>query len=423
MFLDAVRNLDLKAADILVKKYPKLLDGHISLHYPLGRTYQYRDKQRDLGVETVTEAILSNGTYGQCQFIMKHILSQRLAGPKFSTRSQWKMLQSWYRSHRFRDNHTSACEEGGPEWRRCPLNPDEYRALLLGNILRNHPDRKALWSVIDTQIASGHSRSTKYLKLAIDSSNTEALVELLERGWRVNGSLRHCLDTPLQCALKWERSFGLPIEGLDLLIEMHGVSGPPALQGPLLETHQDIYRKYDDARKQPVVELYRRKMAEAATILREHGGRVSPAGRAVLGWAYILHTLLYAVVLPLVLVYATQGVWHDMSLGQKFGFAYLWTLLSYSFPHVSWLGFDTSPYNWLSESILSGFKYVCFLFHHIGLPYVVVRYGWRPIRSCDYFVDNGRLGSTCVDFTFLLPIVVAGIEAVILLVMFFIHEV
>lgn len=431
-------NLDLKAADILVKKYPKLLNSYCRWRPSFRQQASFLPEFQDPGSTTVTDVVLLIGTYEQCQFIMKHMLSQRSAGSGFPKRSKWKRLQSWWRFHRFRENHTAHEEEGGPAWRRCPLDPEEYSALLSGNILRNDPERKALWSVIDTQIASGHSLSAKYLKMAIDSSNTEALVELLDRGWKVNGSWRHCLDTPLQRALKrddWQtwslRMLSDYPERLDALVELHSMFGPPALQGPDLETHREIYREYTNARRVQVAELYSRKMAEAATILRERGGRVSlfssstwatsAAGRAVRAWVFILHTLLYAFVLPLVLVYATRGVWHDMSIGQKFGFAWLWTLLSYFVPHFWILKKLAATSSVGVQSFWIGLCSVVFLFHHVGLPYLVVRHGWRPIRSCDYWVENGELGSTCRDFTFLLPLIVAGIEFVATSVFLFIQ--
>ncbi|KAL1846417.1 hypothetical protein Daus18300_014260 [Diaporthe australafricana] len=242
--------------------------------------------------------------------------------------------------------------------------------------------------------------------MAIDSPNTEALVELLDRGWRVNGSWRSFFDTPLQYALKRANYYeDYDDSKIDGLIEMHGMVVPPALQGPHLETHTDIYKRYTGVRRSQAAELYRRKLAEATTILCERGGRVSPfssiagttsaAGRAVRPWAIILHTLLYAVALPLVLVYATRGIWHDMSVGQKFGFAYLWTLLSYFVPHCSM--FDNKevssfvhivPKPSPNECFIRALYFIAFLFNHVGLPYIVVRHGWRPIRSCDYFVEN-----------------------------------
>lgn len=357
--------------------------------------------------------------------MMKHMISQRSVGSGFPVRSRWKRLQSLWRFHRFRQNHTANNEEGGPGWHRCPLDSEEYNALLLGNILRNDPNRKALWSVINTQIASGHSRSAQYLKKAVGVSNTEALVELLDRGWRVNGSWRHCLDTPLQHALKKDNLLKAALRTnelgwLDALSEIHGVVGPPALQQPYLDTHRGIYRTYLNARRAQADELYSSKMDEAATILRKYGGRVSlfssttrtisAAGRTIRAWASILHSLLYAVVFPLVLIYAPHGVWHDMSAGQKFGFAYLWTLLSYFFPHFSNFKKVATVSPVVAESFWIGICSIVFLLNHVGLPYLVVGHGWRPIRSCHYFVENDELGSTCKDFTFLLPLITAGIE-------------
>lgn len=430
MFLEAVSNLDLKAADILVKKYPKLLNSHCRARDSIPpRLFSIFAFDYDC-IKAVTDVVLLTGTYEQCQFIMKHMLSQRSVGSGFPERSRWKRLQSLSLFHRFRhDRKATYEEEGGPEWHRCPLDSDEYNALLLGNILRNDPNRKALWSVISTQIASGHSRSAQYLKKAVEVSNTEALVELLDRGWRVNGSWRHCLDTPLQHALMKDNLLMAASSRddwwLDALIELHGVFGAPALQGPRLGTHHQIYMAYQGARRIQALDLCRLKIDEAAAILRKYGGRVSlfssttrtisAAGGAVLAWAFILHSLLYAVVLPLVLIYAPQGVWHDMSTGQKFGFAYLWTLISYFVPHF-WIFKSVateSADSVVAQSFEIGWCSIVFLFNHVGLPYLVVGRGWRPIRSCNYFVENDELGSTCKDFTFLLPLITAGIEVVV----------
>ncbi|KAF6807634.1 hypothetical protein CSOJ01_08075 [Colletotrichum sojae] len=313
-----------------------------------------------------------------------------------------------------------------------PSPPDiVFYGLGLGNIIRNRPDRKALWNVVIAQISTGHSISGDHLKLAVDCSNTEALREMLDMGCAVNGLWRDYFDTPLQHALDSHSRCDKLKEDLEIdsrsftpaqqnmVMDLHGTDGPPALRDPNPQTHSEIYNEYYEIRRDQLVNLYLQKLNEATTILREHGGRTSPfpfftKWVALRAWTISLQALLYLGVLPNVLVFATQKGWQQATMGQKFAFAYLWALLSYAVPPVQHLGFLMGWIERRTRIFLYIFFPAIFLFNHIGVPYIVIGHGWRPFRSCEYFVENDQLGSKCVDYTFLLPLAVAGLELAIL---------
>ncbi|KAH7375859.1 hypothetical protein B0T11DRAFT_323827 [Plectosphaerella cucumerina] len=326
-------------------------------------------------------------------------------------------------------------EDNVPAWQRCPLTLEEYDALLTGNIMRNTAERQVLWSVIDAQLKNGHPRSTRYLMMAVDATNIQALDALLDRGWSINGTWRNYFHMPLQrTTRRWNanyRSGKKPHHRhLLALTELHGIEGPPELAGPALQTHSDIYHEYHRSRESYAYALYDTKMSAAATLLSERGARVSPfagvfvdisrfkgyttRGDTIIAWFLILHTLAYVAILPLAIVYGTDryGTWEGMTRGQKFGFVYLWALLSYLMPHWGLFG-EADGFTSTGGQVL--WLLLClatFIFNHVGLPYLVIAHRWRPFQSCEYFVDNGALGKTCTNLSFLLPMAVGGVEAI-----------
>lgn len=438
--LNAITDMNFKAAAMLLIVVPEGL--HLKYHVrwdPPGNIFYGMDikgtpnRLAENRPRTVAQKILSTGSYDQCRFVLGHLLTQRSSGIGYHQQNGWSRVLRWWQFRSIR--RPTNGEESVPEWYRCPLDSTEYDALLTGNIIRNRPDRKALWNVVVAQISTGHSISVDHLKLAVDCSNTEALREMLDIGCAVNGSWRDYTTTPLQHALGihsrcedmmeellYRRSFSPSQQ--DMLMDLHGMDGPPSLRDPDLQTHSEIYSKYSGIRQEQFVNLYMQKLSEAITILREHGGRISPFSfvteRVTLeAWKTILHALLYAGFLPNVLVSATQASWQQATTGQKFAFAYLWALTSYSIPPVL---HSASLLRWVERStriaLLTLYPAI-FLFNHIVLPYVVIGHGWRPFQSCDYFAEDDQLGSTCVDYTFLLPLAVAGVEMAILSVVFF----
>jgi hypothetical protein len=128
--------------------------------------------------------VLSEGSYEQCRFVMEHLLPLRIAGLTTG-------------DHRFWSNEKSQSQEDGVlKWTRCPLSAAELDCLLQGNIKMPRPDRQPLWDAIEAQRKMGQPASVSYLHMAILHGNTDALEEMLRRGWNANGPWWGRLRTP-----------------------------------------------------------------------------------------------------------------------------------------------------------------------------------------------------------------------------------
>ncbi|KAI1274067.1 hypothetical protein F5Y07DRAFT_223980 [Xylaria sp. FL0933] len=352
--------------------------------------------------------VLRRGSYRQCRFVMERLLPLRTCR---NCRKAGNESVS-------REKHKSE-EEGLQQWTRCPLSREEYHQLVRGNIRDKGIDRKDLWNVVEIQAELGHPRSVSYLREAILHGNTEALEEMLRRGWDPNGPLWARLQTPLhyaQSLTKLSGHFG----------ELFKAWNPdlPQTDWKNSRSHAVVYQAYQKQHEGNHWTEWTNRLKTSEEILRVHGGKVVPMAaiftsenETLRAWLSISLVLIYTLLFPLTFTYATEGTWTTMSVGQKLGFSYLWSLLSVSLPPlppVSLLFNDyigTNITDWIPPSLF-------FLVNHIVLPVLIIQVNWRPFLSChDVLVNTGVDGTCesvtrCTNYSFLLPLAAAGIELV-----------
>ncbi|KAI1419578.1 hypothetical protein F5Y12DRAFT_720547 [Xylaria sp. FL1777] len=268
------------------------------------------------------QEILRQGSYGQCRFVMERLLPLR------TCRNSAGMEHGSMPQERY-----SSREDGVQEWTRCPLSQDEFHQLVIGNIRGQSSNRKDLWNVVETQAKIGHSRSVRYLRLAILYGNTEALEEMLRRGWNPNGPVWARLQTPLQYCQNVKRFSGN-------FVNLFKAWNPdlPQTDWKNSRTHAVVYEEY---RKQEIGHNWNEwnaRLKKSQAILRSYGGKIPPAAailaaenKTLRAWSLIAFVLLYGVVIPPTFTYATERTWTSMSTGQKLGFSYLWSVLSIGF--------------------------------------------------------------------------------------------
>ncbi|KAI1345647.1 hypothetical protein F5Y01DRAFT_320549 [Xylaria sp. FL0043] len=232
-----------------------------------------------------------------------------------------------------REKHKSE-GEGVQQWTRCPPSREEYHQLVRGNIRDKGIDRKDLWSVVEIQAELGHPRSISYLREAILHGNTEALEEMLRRGWDPNGPPWARLQTPIhyaQSLTKLSSHFG----------ELFKAWNPnlPQTDWKNSRSHAVVYQAYQKQHEGNHWTEWTSRLKTSEEILRSHGGKVLPAAaiftsenETLRAWLFISLVLIYTLLFPLTFTYATEGTWTTMSVGQKPGFSYLWRLMSISLP-------------------------------------------------------------------------------------------
>ncbi|KAH0541251.1 hypothetical protein FGG08_004256 [Glutinoglossum americanum] len=180
------------AADLILQRYPKTLGQSVRVIPP------YLRNRRPAGAllpwesnlirsEVLPESfplihyILLIGSYKHCAYLLR-ILQE-------TGRSSAKGHRLSIRRQRRTATVTSEAGLGG--WDSLRLQHQEYHFLL---------DRAALWGVVSSQVAQGHSTDWYYLRLALFYANKRAVEELLERGWNANGPIWACFITPLMLA-------------------------------------------------------------------------------------------------------------------------------------------------------------------------------------------------------------------------------
>jgi hypothetical protein len=111
------------------------------------------------------------------------------------------------------------------------------------------------------------------------------------------------------------------------------------------------------------------------------------------------------------MVYGTTDIWTTMTIGQKFGFVYLWSLLAFVLPplFLAW-NYPFEPENsYFVYAILT----IVFLINSFGVPVAIMRLNLRPFLSCKEVVDHCLGIQHCTNYSFLLPLAVAGVECLV----------
>lgn len=394
-------------ANAITTRYPELWS--LSSNNSTPQIYLYHIERQieshytSIGImkPSTVESILCAGSYEQCQFVLKNILSSRTCPSKTSGLRALKQM-------------THSEDDGVPQWMRCPLSTDEFNELVYGNI-SYRDDRQALWDVIGEQVALGHSTSVEHLKIAISQGDADALEQMLSRGWNSNGHLWSYFSPPLrfvQTLSKHDYQFKAMMDTLYRDLPQNEWIGSA--------THATVYKAYQKQRQLFSDKEIAIRFERCRKTLIEHGARVplivtyfSKFWQTLLVWAYIICALTYFIVLPPCLVYLTTDVWDGASTSQKFGFAYLWAALSFSFP-FGFLGLgryigpkQDIPTVSLSISLIS---ILFLLVNDFLLPITIIRLNWKPFLSCSVVPDDGISSPVCTDYSFLLPLVIAGLE-------------
>lgn len=352
------------------------------------------------GLPTIP-AILSCGSYKQCQFVLKNILSSRAYPSKTSGLRTSKQVE-----------HSE--DDGVPPWMRCPLSSEEFNILVDGNI-SYRDDRQALWNVIGEQVALGHSTSVEHLKIAISQGDADALEQMLSRGWNSNGHLGTYFSPPLQFVYALSKRESGFMNAMNWLYR-----DLPQDEWIDSATHATVYMAYRKQRKMFSDKEITARTERCRKTLIEHGARVpwivtylSTFRQTLLVWACIICALTYFIVLPPCLVYLTTNVWDDMSTGQKFGFAYLWAALSFFFP----FGFLMLTWGQIVDPDeifgVSWFSVLFLIINDFTLPISIIRLNWKPFLSCNKVLEDQSMPPGCADYSFLLPLVIAAVELLI----------
>jgi hypothetical protein len=413
---DTILKSFFKAAELIAGRFPKLWTTSMIIQarsqMPIELIRRYIDSEDVLRIQngTVVEAVLYEGSYEQVQFVLKALRSWRKPNPRPWPAGQLLGHRQWKRNTP--GDVPSQWQQGGVLLRK------EYHALLTGNIRRVRDDREPLWSVIAQEADSGHSKSTSYLYAAIRYCNTEALGKMLELGWKANLPLSFLRGSPLQLVnFMLEEAKEAPPQWkptppvFDMLQRISG----PMMAGNMRETSQSyLYTRYWDTQNQLFRQFWKKKLEEIRDVLISHGALASRyltmGSFTVSNLAVMAYIAVYALFLPLLLVYATEDVWTSMTRSQKLGFMYSWSLIATLLPAIPLV--TKGPPNRFQHGLIIWYA-TCgafFLVNHIVLPVLVIHHNWRPFLSCRLARDCKL---DCDNFTFLLPLVLGAMEYVL----------
>jgi hypothetical protein len=422
-FTKSILNSSSAIATSIAKQFPEIWSPPKS-RYPVYKSDSGLDVEFAPGffaLDWGIKRVLCSGSYEQVQFVLKGILPLR----SLHTARKFK------KSAKAGKCHTQ--EDGIPEWTRCPLSHQEYTHLLSGTIGVFRPDREALWNVIQEQITLGHSTSMYYLRYAIMSGDTNALEQMLSRGWCANGPFWAYFMPPLQFCQQVLESYSKYSENLFLLTnkvgELARFLNPDLPQDDWISssTHKTVYSEYKKQRDDRDRIEWESRHKKCQEIIRKHGGKISPlvtllrkASVTTKAWALIVYILLYTVVIPLSVVYATNGTWTSMSTGQKFGFIYLWAPLAALLSPILFFG-DDGDVSAASGAKLAWFGWWLLIFavNNFVLPVLIIVVNWRPFQGCKSFIQDGTISTKCTDYSFLLPLAFAAVELLLSYVSYF----
>lgn len=349
--------------------------------------------------------ILCCGSYEQCQFLLKKVL------PKRTNRSKTSGIRASKQA-------THSEDDGVPQWTKCPLSRKEFSELVSGNI-RFSADRQSLWNVIEEQVRLGHSTSMLHLRVAIRQGNTDALEQMLSRGWNSNGDLWSYFSPLLLLVQKLSNlEHFLRHDDYDFKMLIAALyPGLPQDEWIGSATHPTVYKEYQRQLKIFTTKEWTTRMEMCRKTLVEHGARIpsivtyfTKFGQRVLVWSFIASFLMYFIVLPPCLVYLTTSVWDGMSIGQKFGFVYLWAALAFSTP-FGFIIFEWDNIAFRTEKLgVSLISALFLLVNNFLLPVFIIRLNWKPFRSCETPFTDGSMSPVCTNYSFLLPLPMTVLE-------------
>ncbi|RYP36004.1 hypothetical protein DL767_003571 [Monosporascus sp. MG133] len=434
-----ILNSSFKAAAILATGCPKLWSvsgkwSNLDIPYTLTLYSSFLIRGRSLYEGHVVKMLLHAGSYEQCQFVLKQLLSIRTSSgisPSYLLSLPLRFIggvgSGWDRPGRLggkRSRGDDPNDDGIPPWHECPLTRDEYMALLRGNIFRNRANRRGLWDIIMAQAKCGHPQARSHLQSAIECGNVDAVREMLDRGWTFKGP-SWCFGLSLWSPLWYIDALRREEEPtiVDGLIEAMEEDSLPELQYLGLGTHLDVYSQYDTLRRNAIFKFRLERLDEIRQFLCDRGVRGGPmllafrsrstaVDKMMKAWACIVYVLCYAVLLPLMLFYGTANTWMSMTHGQKLGFSYLWSAIAVLLPPLPVLPLAGNPANGrVGGAVYYATIVVLFITNHIVIPFCIIRLNWSPFFSCKAAVlVEGELIQSCTNYSFLVPLVAATLE-------------
>ncbi|KAI3337493.1 hypothetical protein HD806DRAFT_543120 [Xylariaceae sp. AK1471] len=371
---------------------------------------------------TVATSVFAHGSYEQCQFMMKRLLPLRGSVRASKSRLRWMKAKE------------HSAESAVPDWTRCKLSEVEFSLLVKGNIVGAWSDREMLWSIVQEQIAQGHSASMSDLVFSIRHGNPEALERMLSCGWNAKAFVSRYFNNPLleiqRLRNKKESQYAKFRRLLEILY-------PKLPQNEWMgsATHAIVYDQYKKEQDEQDWTEWSARLQKCEDILSIHGVELpllvtawQRARNTAIAWASILYISLYAILLPLVLVFGTRSTWTGWSSGEKFAFAYLWSAVAAAVPPPIWLCTRFSRYghreriwSWVQfadppgkyRADLACFWIVSFLIDHVVVLVLVIRFDWRQFQACNHMLENGIIITTCKNYSYLLPLVVGAVELLV----------
>jgi hypothetical protein len=274
-----------------------------------------------------------------------------------------------------------------------------------------------------------------YLRHAIKNGDTNALEQMLSRGWCANGPFWAYFMPPLHFCQQVLKSYSKYSQNLSLLgrkvDELFRFLNPDLPQDDWISssTHKTVYSEYKKQRDDHNRIEWESRQKKCQEIVRKHGGKISPlvtllrnASVTTKAWALIVYILLYAVVIPFSVVYATNGTWTSMSTGQKFGFIYLWAPLAALLSPIYYFRDDSDDSEAAGVKLAwFGWWLLIFAVNNFVLPVLVIVVNWRPFHGCKSVIKDGTISTKCTDYSFLLPLAFTAIEVCSPIIFFFIY--
>jgi len=126
-------------------------------------------------------------------------------------------------------------------------------------------------------------------------------------------------------------------------------------------------------------------------------------------YIWLAYAVLYAAILPLSIAFGTKMVWTSLPLSSKLGFAYLWSGLAAGMTLYT-IRVRPSQYQRKFRRASIFIAAILFIANHFVLPVLVIRFHLRPFLSCTYYIEDMKLASSCVDYSYLLPLAIGIVE-------------
>jgi hypothetical protein len=352
-----------QAADAIQTKYPELLEQQ-TLSAVTGRERKF-DRVDNSGSYTLASKsailigtgrqkfplrvyVLLVGSYQSCAYLLRNLHRSRSGALCQSSKIT---------------SEASRTEAATLHWSELTLRDDEFKALLVGLIQDDKPDRYPLWEVIASQLARGQPRKWKYLVMTLVYANTKALEELLRLGWNPNGG----------ALLYFSREYII-------------IHNPEYLKN----SHPRLY-----AQRQ-------KDKVENIKLLEHHNSRHSPwLFMVFLQWYPFIAGAIYLLIIPLTAAYT----FHPKCFSRSQVLGRLWTLsiiagvvppfIVFFVPATM---FDHGRRTFIS---LYSFLTLMWLFHNFILPYIVFS---RCVGEELYWIIIPEVFLSCVMVIMTLPV-------------------